>query len=43
VRDLCNESFSIKNKKLKKTLEDEKSFHAYGLAGKSIEVVATLS
>lgn len=31
LRDLCNGNFNMKNKKLKETLEDEKSFHAHGL------------
>lgn len=31
-RDLCNGNFNTKNRKLEKTLEDEKSFHSHGLA-----------
>lgn len=34
LMDLCNANFNLKNKKLRKTLEDEKSFHAHGLAEK---------
>lgn len=32
LRDLCNGNLNMKNRKLEKTLEDEKSFHSHGLA-----------